>query len=359
MKGIVHENEKHKLFRSPEYNFNLDKKTGEFARWGKTLEDDPEFSPYGPEILDLEISTSVRPEERHLYPEDRLVFDEGCLGQCGFCYKSNGKYPTYNMNLDEFKTIVHKLPKTVGQIAFGILNIGTNPDFFPMMEYLNEVGIKPNFTCHGLDVTEEYAKRTAELCGAVAVSVYNKNKSYDTVKKFTDAGMNQVNFHYMISQETYDRVFEIMDDMCRDSRLKNMNAIVFLSLKQKGGGKDFNTLSDGQYQKIIKYALDRGIRFGFDSCGAHRFLAAVKDHPNYKHFETMAEPCESSCFSSYINARGEYFACSFTEGHKSFPEGINVLESDDFMKDVWYGEATTGFRDKLLNNKRHCPLYKI
>jgi MoaA/NifB/PqqE/SkfB family radical SAM enzyme len=359
MKGLIQETKDEKQFRSENYNFNLDKKTGEFERWGRTLDDDPDYSPFGPEILDLEISTSVRPEEEHLYDKDRLVYDEGCRGQCGFCYKSNGKYPTYNMTLGEFKIIFNKLPKTVGQIAFGILNIGTNPDFFKMMEYASENGVKPNYTCHGLDVTEEYAKRTSELCGAVAVSVYNKSKSYDSIKKYTDAGMTQCNIHYMCAQESYAKAFEIMDDMSRDSRLKKMNAIVFLSLKQKGGGKDFKTLTTEQYRKLVQYALDRGIRFGFDSCGAHRFLDAVKDHPNYNNFKTMAEPCESSCFSSYINARGEYFACSFTEGHKDFPEVINVLEDNDFVKDVWNAKSTNKFRDNLLSKGRHCPLYKI
>jgi len=167
------------------------------------------------------------------------------------------------------------------------------------------------------------------------------------------------NVHFMISQESYTKAFEIIDDMSRDSRLKNMNAIVFLSLKQKGGGKDFKTLTTEQYTKLVNYALDKGVRFGFDSCGAHRFLEAVKDHKNYDNFKMMAEPCESSCFSSYINAKGEYFACSFTEGHKDFPEGIDVLEAEDFVKDVWHAKGTTKFRDNLLKMGRHCPLYKI
>lgn len=346
-------------FRSENYNFNFNKETGAFARWGKSFEDDPQYSPFGPEILDLEISTAVPPGTEHLYDVARLEQNRFCLGQCKFCYKGNWKYPTYNMTFEEFKNIIDKLPETVGQIAFGIMNIDTNPDFFKMMEYSRYKGIIPNFTTHGLDINEDNANLVSELCGAVAVSVYDKNKSYDSIKKFTDAGMDQVNIHYMISQETYIKSFEIIDDMSRDSRLKKMNAIVFLSLKQKGGGEAFNRLTTEQYQKLIKYALDKKVRFGFDSCGAHRFLAAVKDHENFKQFEMMAEPCESSCFSSYINARGEYYACSFTEGHPDFPKGINVLEVDNFVEDVWNVESTCKFRDKLLKKNRVCPLYKI
>ena len=353
------ENKKYKILRSENYNFDFVKSSGLFERWGKDFEDDPNYSPYGPEILDLEISTSVRPEDRHLYDESRLVNDGGCIGSCSFCYKSNGRFPTYNMNLEEFKKVFHAMPKTMTQIAFGILNVNTNPDFFKMMEYAKDNGVIPNYTCHGFDVSKKVAKRTSELCGAVAVSVYNKNASYDAIKKFTDAGMTQVNIHYMIANETYDKAFEIIDDMKKDNRLYKMNAIVFLSLKQKGGGEGFTRLSTEKYNKLVQYALDKGVRFGFDSCGAHKFLNAVKDHENYKQFEMMAEPCESTCFSSYINCKGEFFACSFAEGHKLFPKGIDVLKTEDFLKNVWFGKDTKKFRKTLLDGNRHCPMYKI
>ena len=353
------ESDKTKMLRSKGYNFNFNKVSGYFERWGTTLEDDPDYSPFGPEILDLEISTSVRPEHMKNYDKERLVYDGGCLGNCAFCYKSNGHYPTYNMNLDEFRNIVQTMPKTVGQIAFGILNIESNPDFFQMMSYARKSGIIPNYTCHGFDVTDEVAKKTSELCGAVAVSVYNKTASYNAIKKFTDNGMDQVNIHYMISEETYDKAFEIMDDMRHDERLFAMNAIVFLSLKTKGGGENFTQLSTEKYNKLVAYALEKGVPFGFDSCGAHRFLNAVKYHKDYKNFEMMAEPCESSCFSSYINCKGEYFACSFAEGHDMFSKGLDVLSTDDFLGEVWNGKETQNFRDVLLGQNRHCPLYDI
>ena len=356
---MIKENKEHKILRSENYNFNFNKVSGYFERWGKTINDDPDFSPFGPEILDLEISTSVLPENINDFPSDRLVYDGGCIGNCTFCYKSNGKHPTYNMTLDEFKNVFHSMPKTMGQIAFGILNVKSNPDFFKMMEYSKENGVIPNYTCHGLDVTDEVAKRTSELCGAVAVSVYNKEKSYDSIKKFTDNGMTQVNIHYMIAEETYNTAFDIVDDMVLDSRLSKMNAIVFLSLKTKGGGENFHQLSSEKYNKLVDYALSKGIRFGFDSCGAHKFLNAVKDHKNYKQFEMMAEPCEQSCFSSYINCKGEFFGCSFYEGTKGWKEGISVLESNDFIKDVWMSNRVKELRNNLLINKRRCPIYKI
>jgi hypothetical protein len=143
-----------KLVRSPNYNYSFNKKTGLFARWGKTRDDDPQMAP-SPEILDLEISYGGK-----------------CMGNCKFCYKENGgDQPIHNMTFDQFKVVIDKIPPLLTQIAFGIMNISTNPDFFKMMEYAREKGVIPNYTCHGFDVTPEIAKRSSELCGAVAVSV--------------------------------------------------------------------------------------------------------------------------------------------------------------------------------------------
>jgi hypothetical protein len=46
--------------RTKDYNWNFDTTTGMFARWGDTFHDDPEWSPLGPEILDIEVTTKCK-----------------------------------------------------------------------------------------------------------------------------------------------------------------------------------------------------------------------------------------------------------------------------------------------------------
>lgn len=78
-------NEKYRMYlskealsiRSEAYNFDFNPHTGFFARWGKTPKDDPAFSPFGPEILDLEISSGG-----------------DCLGNCPFCLPAGEKIAT-------------------------------------------------------------------------------------------------------------------------------------------------------------------------------------------------------------------------------------------------------------------------
>jgi len=50
----------------------------------------------------------------------------------------------------------------------------------------------------------------------------------------------------------------------------------------------------------------------------------------------MSEPCESTLFSGYISVDAMFYPCSFAEGVGEWCEGIDVINSNDFVKDVWW-----------------------
>ena len=340
----------YKVVIGPDYNFDFDKKTGYFQRWGKTPSDDPSFSPIGPELLDCEISVN------------------GCSMGCPFCYKGNTNGEPKNMSLESFKRLLDLMPKTLTQVAFGITDIQTNPDFIPMMEYCREKGIIPNFTLTGIDLTDEMAKKCLELIGAVAVSAYetDKNVCYDTVKKFTDLGMEQTNIHLMVSEETLPFVYEVLDDVQNDERLKKLNAVVFLGLKPKGRATkgSFNPLSSKKFEELMKWCLEKNLNIGFDSCSAPKFESVVNsldlEDKVRNHLLQCSESCESSLFSAYVNTDSEYWHCSFAE-EEDGQEAIDVSKAEDFFKDVWYSDAVKSFRkqslDTCVNGCRSCTIF--
>lgn len=331
-----------KMFRSETFNFDFNMVNGYTAMWGKTHEDDPEVAPF-PIIADVEIT-------------------EICKGPggiiCPFCYKSNTPNKGSVMSFDLAKELINKMPAGLTQIAFGVdAQCESNPEWFEIFQYSRSKGYIPNVTV--ADITEETAKKLASVCGAVACSVYhNKNWAYDSVDRLVRNGLKQVNLHYMISQETYDRAFEVLKDIKTDPRLKGLNAIVFLSLKQKGRGIHFNRVTDEQYKILVDRCLEAGISFGFDSCGAHKFLTAVKDRPNYEQLEQMCEKCESTVQSSYFNANGEFFPCSFTEGTDNWITGLNIKDFNS-VGEIWEHPRTQAFRETLLKGNRNCPIYDV
>ena len=348
---ILIDSKTQKIVKSPSYNFIFNKENGFFARWGKTKEDDPTYSPVGPEIADIEIST--------------ICSGVKGVGVCKFCYKSNTPNGQ-NMSLDTFKILFSKLPKTLTQIAFGIGDIDSNPDMWAIFDYAKSQGVIPNVTVNGEGITDEIADRLASTCGAVAVSLYDKDATFNTIKKLTDRGMTQVNIHYMISNETFDRAKELLNERLTDERISKLNAIVFLSLKPKGRTiKNFYTaLPQEKFKELVEFALSNKIGIGFDSCSAPKFLNSVKDDKDYKRYETIAEPCESTLFSSYFNVEGKFFPCSFTEGTDGWEEGIDIIsdENSDFLKDLWYNERTKEFRNNTIKCRecsKACSIYEI
>ena len=348
-KYTIVENEKKKILSSSEANYIFDKETGNMLTWGKTKDDDAIMFP-APTILDLEITTSC----------------SGVSGVlCPFCYKSNNPHGK-NMSYDTFKKIFDKLPKSLTQIAFGADSKGlSNPDMFDMMLYARDKGVIPNITV--AELNEDTACKLASICGAVAVSRYaNKDVCYDSIKMLTDCGLDQVNMHFMIAEETYDRALETINDIKTDSRLAKLNAIVFLSLKTKGRGKKgFNQLSQEKFNSLVRACEDNGIGFGFDSCSGVKYFHSLTDD-NYEKMSQYIQPCESTLESSYINVDGEFHPCSFTEGTEGWETGLSVVDCEDFVKDIWNHPRTWEFRDKLLattcKNRfgcRECPIYRI
>jgi MoaA/NifB/PqqE/SkfB family radical SAM enzyme len=324
-----------KWLKSPGYNYVFNTTNGSFARWGTTFDEDPQFSPFGPELADIEISTI-------------------CHKGCKWCYKSNtadGK----NMSLADFHKILAKLPDTVCQIAFGIGDIDSNPDMYEMFKAARHRIIVPNVTVNGVGVNDWHASRLASICGAVAVSHYDDDECFDTVYKLNNYGLKQVNIHKLLSEETYDSCMELVDKVVADKRLEKLNAIVFLSLKRTGRGTDMHLVEQDKFNVLIEKCMKAGIGIGFDSCSCGKFLRAVKGHPRFSQFMTVAEPCESTLFSVYINVDGIAYPCSFNE---SKWKGTPVPDVD-FINDVWNGKPFEDFRKMLTGTNRECPIYQV
>jgi MoaA/NifB/PqqE/SkfB family radical SAM enzyme len=257
-----------------------------------------------------------------------------------------------------------KFPKSLTQIAFGITDIYANPDFFKIMEYTRKNGVIPNYTTHGLDLDKNAVELTSKLCGAVAVSIVQKEKSYDAIKAFTDAGMKQVNCHYMLSMESYENLFSFLNDIKTDPRLAKLNAVVLLQYKNKNPYSTHHSLLDvDKYRKIIDYCNKHKINYGFDSCSAGIFMKSIEDHPQRKQLEQCAISCESSRMSFYIDTYGKGYPCSFCQGMNEWTEGIDVLKSNDFIKDIWNNEKLANWRNKLISTMKNgcanCPVYDL
>lgn len=329
-----------RVLNSSKYNYLFDSVSGEFWRWGKTLDDDPQFSPFGPEIADVEISVG------------------DCSGRCPFCYKSNTPNNGKHMTVETFEQVLDKMP-SVMQVALGLTDLDSNPDLEKILQACRVRGVVPNFTTAGFTQeprSTEWLENILSYVGAVAVSVYphTVQKAYETVWHVSRY-VKQTNIHLLYHQDNLAFVYQVLRDIKADWRLANLNAVVLLGLKPKGRGKEFVPLNQHGFTHLVNYAVRNDIPIGFDSCSAHKFLNARKNLCLPKELDTYAEPCESGLFSIYVDSNATVWPCSFTEERT---EPLDILQGD-FLKDVWNSPTMNQWREKLLANGRKCPEYEI
>ncbi len=227
-----------------------------------------------------------------------------------------------------------------------------------MFEYCRSKNVVPNTTINGNGLNKKMAENLVKYCGAVAVSHYNNDVCFNAVNLLSKTGLKQVNIHKLMAKETLDSCYELLDLVKIDSHLKKLNAIVFLTLKNKGERNIFHKLLRSEFMDLVNYALQTKIRIGFDSCAANDVLKLLKTHPRYEMLKMMSEPCESTCFSLYINVDGIAYPCSFLEEIPGY-ESIDVVKSENFFKDIWFNPIIKDFRKKLIKNLRNCPQFKI
>lgn len=344
-------------YKSDTYNWIFNSSTGFFARWGKTINDNPQVSPIGPEIADIEISTVC----------------DGINGiPCTWCYKSNNSIGD-NMTLSTFDKIVKTINPygNLKQIALGIGSIDANPDLVPILMYCREHNIVPNITVNGAKLENKFDGKTylewlSSLCGAVAVSHYNDDICFNAVKALSDSNLKQINIHQILAAENIDECIQLLDKKMLDKRLKNLNNIIFLSLKQKGKRNTLHVLTDSnKYQQMIEKAIDNHINIGFDSCGASRFIKAIKNKDYAKFYDQLIEPCEADCFSFYVNVNGIHYPCSFCENEtnndNNWKQGINILDysNNTFISKIWNNKKVNKFRTNLYKNHRNCIMFNV
>lgn len=322
-----------KRYRSPGYNYNFDDTTGFLARWGATFNDDPAWSPAGPEILDVEIATG------------------NCSGRCPWCYKESPSMFGRYMDLATFRQIIEAMPSTLTQIALGITDGDANPDFIKIMEECRARGVVPNYTTAGYGMTNEIVIATARLCGAVAVSVYphNEHRALDLVRRFVTLGMKQANIHLLYHHDNMPFVHRIIEQA---ASIGGLNAVVLLCLKPMGRGKDLIPATYNQFADALSLGFYKGVRMGLDSCSTPKFERWARE-AHMDHLMVLAERCESSLFSAYVDVDGYAWPCSFAEGRG---EIVPTPVGSDFTE-AWM--AMEPFRRRLLANGRRCPLYNL
>jgi len=286
-----------------------------------------------------------------------LLIDVGimgsCLNSCSFCYQGPETEP--HMTFDNFKMIIDQVKHHTNQVALGGRgDPNLHPEFKEFVEYARDNNVVPNYTTSGINLTDEQIE-ISKMCGAVAVSDYNKGFTFNALRRLMDEEI-KTNIHFIFSNPNYDKAMKIVngEDAWKGKvDISRLNAIVFLLFKPQGSGKDKPELipTKGQIKEFANIIFTPKCQFkvGMDSC----LINHVLDYSIPNKIQRMAiDTCESSRMSVYISPSMRMIPCSFAD-HLRW--GVNISQFED-IRYIWNDSPNfINFRKIIKNKPNKCP----
>lgn len=291
-----------------------------------------------------------------------LLFDVGIMGSCQnkcyFCYQGRKTEP--HMTLENFKLLIDQVKHHTSQVALGGRgDPNLHPQFKEIVEYARNNGVVPNYTTSGNGLTDEHIE-ISKMCGAVAVSDYLQEFTYDAINRLMDAGI-KTNIHMIFSRTNYHDAMKILYGynpwkIYRGSKvnLSKLNAVIFLLFKPQGEGRDKVDLipTSMHIESFSKKVFNPDCKFkiGMDSC----LINHVMKYSNPNKIQKMAvDTCEASRMSVYVSPSMQLIPCSFSE-HSEWGVQINGKKDIHY---IWNKSTKfTQFRNRLKKNPSCCPV---
>lgn len=324
-----------KIIKNDKYMIIFDPKTGFELLDGINGNPDPFILDY-PSLMDIGIMGH-------------------CDNNCVFCYQGD-RYQD-NMTLNHFKMIVDQSRDFVNQIALGGRgNPNKHENFEDIVKYCRDNKIMPNYTTSGKDLTDDEVRITKDYCGAVAVSMHEKDYTWRAIEMFSNAGC-MTNIHYVLSRTTFWKAISLMkgDNVYeKNLDLNKIHAIIFLLFKKQGKGKDLDWSLDNDELKLFFTSMfeeeqKRNFLVGMDSCLINKMKGFDFKLDDLQ--EMSVDSCEGARMSCYISPDMKFMPCSFCN-HDLI--GQSILETP--IQEVWNtGKQFEDFRQKLLGNPLICP----
>lgn len=316
--------------RFPDHHYItiFNSETGLFIRLEEPGYNLPSWSPKGPELLDISITS-------------------WCDRECPRCYRK-GSTSGKHMPVEQFRKIMeqaHDLP--VIQVALGGGNPNQHPDFCEILRIARkEYGIVPSYTTNGRGLTEEVLEASLKYCGAVAVSAYRPYSELEhAIERLTSQGI-KTNVHFVLDKKSiHDAITWLKKP---PELLREVNALIFLNYKPVGRF-DANSvlLKESDLLEEFFNLVQKSYPFkvGFDSC----LVSGIVKYTSIP--QVFYDGCDAGKFSMFISEDLLAYPCSFMVNNDS---GISLHENN--LSEIWLnGSIFQKIRsNELSKNCKNC-----
>jgi radical SAM protein with 4Fe4S-binding SPASM domain len=287
----------------------------------------PEWSPNGPELADIHIT-------------------KYCPLNCSYCYRDSDPSKKQHMSVSDFSDVIDALLPWVCQVAIGGGSPQHHPEFIELLRIAHDKGVVPSWTTNGVDLTPEIIEASKKYCGAVAVSMHPQINPFPAIMKMLKGGVPTA-IHVVLTHEAIDKWTEQLR-MAREGKgilggMLPLYSCIFLMHKPIGRGSwEQHPTFIQKMNFVAALRTYKGpIALGVDSCAAPSLISSspIADLP----VENLG-PCDSGCFSVFVDEELLVSPCSFNKD--------DVFSLEDFsFQEIWKDKLMP-YRNKVLDS---CP----
>ena len=293
-----------------------------------------------------------------------------CHLDCPHCYASSTSAGEHGNTEDILMALDQIAEVGTFQLAIGGGEPLLHPDLGLILARCHQLGIVPNLTTSGLNMTPDVLKMLAKYCGAVGVSLEGVGDDFDSYRKTGfrrfEATVEKLQAHGIpvvlqvtLNPETLARLPEIADYcLSRDG----LYGVIFLAFKPVGRGSVFGeTLATLPFLAVHNAldtafnALSQKTRVGFDCCLTPGVTGV--DAGADSHAAAYLEGCSALRTSIGLSPGLDVMPCTFTAQY-----AVGNLH-DKPLTEIWAGLRARDFRDNMkakamINTScSSCPKY--
>lgn len=203
---------------------------------------------------------NTKPMKELKYPEFYdIKITNMCAGGCSYCYQNST--PDGELTQDMIERIKNYFePMTMNQrpfqIAYGGGEPTLHPQFLEILKMTYDLGITPNYTTNGMNITPEIVAATRMYCDGVAITCHEHLEKYwnDAFFKFERA-MIASSFHIVIGDRKSIDYFVEIYDVYKD----RVKYFVLLPYIVKGRAKPMKIEYDYLFEKLDMFANESSI----------------------------------------------------------------------------------------------------
>jgi radical SAM protein with 4Fe4S-binding SPASM domain len=310
-------------------------------------------------VVGMKIMSRFEPRKMYFYPSFLAIEPTiNCNLDCVMCQKNTLRRTKRELEFDDFKRIIDKMPFLRVLNLQGIGEPFLNKDFFKMIEYAHSKGIRVYTFSNANLITKKIAKQIIHSSlMELIVSIDGANKqTYEKIRRQAsfDKLLNNLKYLFSIRESKKLKISAWVVP-----NIYNMEEIEeIVKLCNKIGFDEIviqSKLSVYSYKKEV-YSTNKRINVNNNPLFKSRLLKIKNSHPNVRICDDVELSTHNKCrwpwTSMFISSDGYIIPCCVISDPNVANFG-NILEKG--FREIWNSKEYQQFRKDIRDNK--VPFY--